>query len=82
MNFDDIRLSSKPLDEIYKEYIERMLPQKLYIFLDEIHNAVNWTNLVRRLIDQRKANIHITDSSSYFIPVEYARILTGRKITL
>jgi len=82
MNFDDIRLSSKPLDEIYKEYIERMLPQKPYIFLDEIHNAVNWTSLVRRLIDQRKANIHITDSSSYFIPVEYARILTGRKITL
>lgn len=82
LNFDDVRLSASPLEELYKKYIELKKPKEIFLFLDEVHNARDWISLVRRLVDLKKANIFITDSSSYFIPVDYAKILTGRKISL
>jgi len=82
LNFDDVRLSSAPLEQIYKVYLEELKPTKVYIFLDEAHGASDWVSLVRRLIDLKKAYVFVTDSSSYFIPLDYARILTGRKISL
>jgi len=81
LNFDDVRLSVNDLEMIYKEFIELKKPDELYLFLDEVHNAKNWVSLVRRLADLRKANIFITDSSSYFIPHDYAKLLTGRKLS-
>ncbi|MGQ4834514.1 MAG: ATP-binding protein [Candidatus Asgardarchaeia archaeon] len=82
LNFDDVRLSMVPLEELYKEYIELKKPSEIFLFLDEVHNAKDWVSLVRRLIDLKKANVFVTDSSSYFIPIDYARILTGRKFSL
>ncbi|MCD6483631.1 MAG: ATP-binding protein [Candidatus Odinarchaeota archaeon] len=81
LNFDDVRLSVNDLERIYKEFIELKKPDEIYLFLDEVHNAKNWVSLIRRLADLRKANIFITDSSSYFIPHDYAKILTGRKLS-
>jgi len=82
LNFDDFRLSSIEIEDIYKYYIETKKPIKPYIFLDEVHKAKNWVSLVRRLIDTKRGDIFLTDSSSYFIPIEYARVLTGRKIQM
>ncbi len=82
LNFDDFRLSSIETEEIYKQYIETRKPSKPHIFLDEVHKAKNWVSLVRRLVDTKKGDVFLTDSSSYFIPIEYARILTGRKIQM
>lgn len=81
MNFDDVRLSTESLEKIYKKYIELKTPDEIYLFLDEVHNAREWVSLVRRLTDLHKANVFITDSSSYFIPIDYAKLLTGRKIS-
>jgi len=80
LNFDDVRFSD-PLEKIYKAYIELKMPDNIYLFLDEVHNAKEWVSLVRRLVDLKKAEIFITDSSSYFIPIDYTKILTGRKIS-
>lgn len=82
MNFDDARLSTVEFSDILKAYIEHMKPEFMYLFLDEVHNAKNWVSSIRRLTDTRKANIFITDSCSYFIPIDYAKILTGRKISI
>ena len=82
MNFDDARLSTVGVDKLYEMYIEMQKPKNLYIFLDEVHKAKNWVSLVRRLSDQKKGEVFITDSSSYYIPKDYARILTGRKLRM
>ena len=81
LNFDDVRVSVDNLEKIYKEFIELKKPDVSYIFLDEVHNAKEWVSLVRRLVDLKKAKIFITDSSSYYIPQDYAKVLTGRKIS-
>jgi len=82
INFDDVRFSTVDLEEIVKKYIESKKPTKLNLFLDEIHNARNWVSYVRKLIDTKKGNVFITDSCSYYIPVDYAKLLTGRKISI
>jgi len=82
MNFDDARLATVDFEDIFNTYLEHQKPSEINIFLDEVHNSKNWVSSVRKLIDLRKANIFVTDSSSYFIPIDYARILTGRKISI
>ena len=82
INFDDFRFGSADLEEIYKIFLEANKPNRPYVFLDEVHKAKNWVSLVRRLVDTKRGDIYLTDSCSYFIPVEYARVLTGRKIQM
>ncbi|MHA1606425.1 MAG: ATP-binding protein [Candidatus Freyarchaeota archaeon] len=82
LNFDDVRLASTPIEEIYRMYLEELRPTNVYLFLDEVHGASGWVSLVRRVTDLGKAKVFVTDSSSYFIPLDYARVLTGRKISL
>lgn len=82
MNFDDARFRAVSVDKIYETYIEMQRPKKIFLFLDEVHKAKDWVSLVRRLSDQRKADIFVTDSSSYYIPRDYARVLTGRKLEM
>lgn len=82
LNFDDVRLSVKDVDDIYSRYLEMMKPKRIFIFLDEVHKAKNWVSLAGRLLDLRKGEVFVTDSCSYYIPIDYSRVLTGRKIEM
>lgn len=62
--------------------MRELRPTNVYLFLDEVHGASGWVSLVRRVTDLGKAKVFVTDSSSYFIPLDYTRVLTGRKISL
>ena len=82
INFEDDVLSKKSLSEIFNAYQSNVNPDKKpYVFLDEIHRCGEWVLFLRKLYDLKKIKqAFITDSSSKFIPREYARVLTGRSI--
>ena len=84
INFEDDVLANKSLSEIFDSYQSNINPDiKPYIFLDEVHRCKEWVPFLRKLYDLRKTKqIFITDSSSEFVKSEYARVLTGRNISL
>lgn len=82
MNFDDARLATESVEEIYKTFLELRKPEKIFLFLDEVHKARDWVSLARRLCDLKGGHVFITDSCSYYIPADYARVLTGRKLEM
>ena len=82
MNFDDARLSTVSTEKLYESFIETQKPKRMLLFLDEVHKARDWISLVRRLLDMKIGEIFITDSCSYYIPQDYARVLTGRKLEI
>ena len=82
MNFDDARLSTVSTEKLYESFIETQKPKRMLLFLDEVHKARDRISLVRRLLDMKIGEIFITDSCSYYIPQDYARVLTGRKLEI
>ena len=84
VNFEDDVLARKNLREIFDIYQSNVNPDtKPYLFLDEVHKCEDWVLFLRKLYDLKKVRqIFITDSSSKFIKSEYARVLTGRGISL
>lgn len=84
INFEDDVLAKKTLKEIFDSYQSNINPfKKPYIFLDEVHRCEEWILFLRKLYDLKKVKqIFITDSTSKFIKPEYARVITGRNISL
>ncbi|MEM3402626.1 MAG: ATP-binding protein [Candidatus Hadarchaeales archaeon] len=84
VNFEDDVLAKKTLREVFDAYQSNVNPDtRPYLFLDEIHRCRDWVPFLRKLYDLRKVRqVFITDSSSKFIAPEYARLLTGRAITI
>ncbi len=84
INFDDDMLSGKPFSDILSIYQSRIsTPQKINIFLDEVHRCPDWVGYLRKNYDLRRTGqVVITDSSSKYLKGEYTTLLTGRKIDI
>ena len=87
VNFEDERLHPLNGDEltllldVYQEIIDVDMSKRIYVFIDEIQNVVNWSKWARR-INERYKNLKlvITGSSSKLLSREIATELRGRTI--
>ncbi|MGB9721901.1 MAG: ATP-binding protein [bacterium] len=80
LNFEDEMLSQFELPDIYKKYKSFMKPKgKIYLFLDEIQNALGWERWVRKMYDSfEDIKFVITGSSSILPKQKFASLFTGR----
>lgn len=83
VNFDDKKISSDTIEDIYETYRAELNPdKKAYIFLDEIHKKDGWENWIRKKYDLQSNNkFVISGSCSYLLKKEYSTLLTGRNLT-
>jgi hypothetical protein len=86
LNFEDDRLQPLDLkgaagiiDAFYAEVPENH-DRSTYLFLDEVHALPEWSRLVRRLQDTRKARLFLTGSSARMLSREIATELRGRSL--
>lgn len=84
INFDDDRLfplETRLLTDLIEGYYE-LYPEnkdeKVYFFLDEIQNILNWELFVSRIYDRENCRIYLTGSSSKLLSKEIATSLRGR----
>ncbi|MBI3190846.1 ATP-binding protein [archaeon] len=76
-NLQDMR---NMLDIFFEIYADNR-NDKIYLFLDEIQNVYGWEKFVRTVIDNEKAQVYITGSSSKLLSKEISTSLRGRTIT-
>lgn len=88
INFEDERLYPLKGDEltllweICFELFSVDLTKRVYLFVDEIQNAKNWSKWTRRITDQNKnLKLIITGSSSKLLSREIATELRGRTLS-
>ncbi|MBI5400043.1 ATP-binding protein [Candidatus Saganbacteria bacterium] len=88
INLEDERLAPLRGDElsllweVYLELFNPNLNKKVYLFIDEIQNAANWSKWARRITEQNKnIKLIITGSSSKLLSREIATELRGRTLT-
>lgn len=83
VNLEDPTFEQFSLDEIYRNYVEIMLPDDdQFIFLDEIQNKKGWEKWVKRMYDSRKRiKITVTGSNSSLLKTEFSSYLAGRNLT-
>lgn len=88
INLEDERLHPLKGDEltllldVYMELFSVDLNKKIFLFVDEIQNAMNWSKWARRITEQNKnLKLIITGSSSKFLSMEIATELRGRSLT-
>lgn len=87
INFEDDRLLplnqqklGKFIDTFYSLYPENH-EKKCYIFLDEIHVIEDWQLVIRRLHNNKNAEIFLTGSSAKLLSREIATSLRGRSLS-
>ena len=67
------------LDQLYNTYRSKVYPKgKVFIFLDEIQNVLEWERWVRARNDTEDIKIFLTGSSSALLSGEFATALRGR----
>lgn len=87
IDFEDDRITpftTADFDRLLDAYFELYpgnVKGELYIFLDEIQNAIGWEKAVRRFHDRLDARIFIMGSSSKMLSREIATSLRGRALT-
>ena len=85
LSFDDERIHFKPdeLDLILQAYRE-LFPdtdfKDVYLFFDEIQDAVDWEKFVRRIYDAETKNIFLSGSNSKMLASDIATSLRGRTV--
>ncbi len=89
INLEDERLSPVRGDElsllwdICREMLDVDMTQRVYLFVDEIQNAANWSKWARRITDQHpNIKLIITGSSSKLLSREIATELRGRTLSV
>ncbi len=82
INLEDRRLKSSDIEDIFNLYQRELNPPgKLYVFIDEIQNAVEWEYWIKKKYDlSRNISFFITGSCSSLLKNEYSTLLTGRNI--
>jgi len=79
---DDDRIEKKELiNKVMDEYYKWKNPQnKVYIFIDEIHEIPNWQKVLKRIYDLEHKNkkIFISGSNASLLKEELSYLLTGR----
>ncbi len=88
INFEDDRLLpleekklAQLVDAFYALYPENH-DRKCFLFFDEIQNVSNWSMVIRRLHDTKKAEIFLTGSSAKLLSTEIASHLRGRSLAI
>lgn len=87
VNFEDDRLFPLELAhldvlmEAYFELYPHNRDRKVWLFLDEIQNVLNWELFVRRIHDTLNVEIFVTGSSSKLLVADISTALRGRTIT-
>jgi uncharacterized protein len=89
INLEDERLSPTKGDEltllwdICREMLTIDMTKRVYLFVDEIQNAANWSKWARRITDQNpNIKLIITGSSSRLLSREIATELRGRTLSV
>jgi len=84
VNFEDPRFINPDtdlLEQIFGLYLETYNPKgPIYVFLDEIQEALGWEKWLRSMQELGKANLIISGSNSKLLSGELATSLTGRHI--
>lgn len=86
LNFEDDRLlpmDAKKLADLIEAFFTlhpENHDQRCYLFLDEIQNVSDWSNVVRRFYDTRNVEIFLTGSSAKLLSKEIATSLRGRSL--
>ena len=70
----DLRRMIETFYEIYPE----SRGQKVYLFLDEVQNVLNWEKFVRAIMDTENIQVFVSGSSSKLLSKEIATALRGR----
>ena len=89
VNLEDERISPAKGDEltllwdVCREMLTVDMSRRVYLFVDEIQNAVNWPKWARRITDQNpNIKLVITGSSSRLLSREIATELRGRTLSV
>lgn len=83
INFEDFAYRKLLEPEALHEYIiERLLPQKTYVFLDEIQNVKEWPAVINSLNLRQNIDLYITGSNAYMLSSELATYISGRYIEI
>ena len=89
VNLEDERISPAKGDEltllwdVCREMLTVDMSRRVYLFVDEIQNAVNWPKWARRITDQNpNIKLVITGSSSKLLSREIATELRGRTLSV
>jgi hypothetical protein len=71
-------------DTLYNYIIQtsQKVNGKVYIFLDEIHEASKWEEVVSSLMVDLDCDIYVTGSNSKLLSGEYATLISGRYIKI
>ena len=84
LNFEDRRISTYISTDIkLMQYIENEITkysEKLYVFLDEVQNVINW-NLACRSLRLQNISLFITGSNSKLLSSEFTKELSGRYVS-
>ena len=82
LNFEDDRIKANIYDSTkLLEYVEKNRNDgKCYVFLDEIHELINWNNAVKTL-RLHDCSVFITGSNSKILSKEYTDAFSGRYVS-
>ncbi len=78
MDFSFIR-NSVDLHEYIKENTKN-LKSKVYIFIDEIQEIIEWEKTISSFLKKEKYDIFITGSNAHMLSAELATLISGRYI--
>ncbi|MDP2951391.1 MAG: ATP-binding protein [bacterium] len=87
VNFEQPRLiGMTPRDlsvllEVFYEIFPENKKKKVWLFFDEIQNIKNWEIFIRSVIDQEKAQVFLSGSSSKLLSKEITTSMRGRALS-
>ena len=86
LNLEDDRLPSlekgmlaRLVDKFY-ELFPQNHQRHCWLFLDEVQNAADWPQVLRRLLDTKDVSLYVSGSSAKLLSKEIATTLRGRAI--
>lgn len=83
INFEDFAYRKLLNPETLHEYvIERLHPEKTYVFLDEIQNVEEWPAVINSLNLRPNIDLYVTGSNAYMLSSELATYISGRYIEI
>ena len=75
LNFDDSEINESSFEDILKA-IDKINPDKKYLFIDEVHQKAGWERWVRTLYDAKiLSQIFVSGSSAALLSQDIGRVL-------
>ncbi|MDW7755338.1 MAG: ATP-binding protein [Brevefilum sp.] len=82
VNFEDLRIRSKQIDDLNKEILSHYTGKRLYLFFDEIQELDRWEELISSLRVTIDSDIYLTGSNSRLMSGELATLIAGRYVEI